>query len=121
MSLLEEIKSICKENNITLSRSKGQNFLIDEDVYNKIVELAELDKDDVVLEVGPGLGYLTERLAKKVKKVVAVELDDKLALVLQEKFKKQEINNVEIVNEDILKLQVSVILSPDARDEESLK
>jgi 16S rRNA (adenine1518-N6/adenine1519-N6)-dimethyltransferase len=107
MDLSDQIKSICKQNNIALSRSKGQNFLIDEDVYDKIVELADLDANDVVLEVGPGLGYLTERLARKVKRVVAVELDDKLAVVLREKFKEQNVSNVEIVNENILELRIT--------------
>ncbi len=107
MDLTEQVKSICKQNNITLSRSKGQNFLIDEDVYDKIVELADLDGNDMVLEVGPGLGYLTERLAKKAKKVIAVELDDKLAAVLGKRLKERAIDNVEIVNEDVLELQIT--------------
>ena len=64
MDLLEKIKLICKENNIIPSRSKGQNFLISEEVYDKIVEQADIKKSDTVIEVGPGLGILTEKLSK---------------------------------------------------------
>lgn len=83
MSLLQQTKQLCKLYNIKPARSKGQNFLIQEDVYDKLIEAADLKKDDVVLEVGPGLGFLTAKLAQKVKKVIAVELDDKLAGVLR--------------------------------------
>jgi 16S rRNA (adenine1518-N6/adenine1519-N6)-dimethyltransferase len=83
MSIFEQTKNLCKLYNIQPTRSKGQNFLINEEVYDKIVESAELNSDDLVLEVGPGLGFLTAKLAKKAKKVVAVELDDKLANLLK--------------------------------------
>ncbi|MCK5211736.1 ribosomal RNA small subunit methyltransferase A, partial [Candidatus Parcubacteria bacterium] len=104
MDLLKKTQEICEYYNIKPARSRGQNFLIRENIYDKIVEIADLNKDDVVLEVGPGLGFLTERLAKKAKKVIAVELDDKLVNILEERMKEQEIENVEVVNEDILKI-----------------
>jgi 16S rRNA (adenine1518-N6/adenine1519-N6)-dimethyltransferase len=119
MNLLEETKNICKQNNITPSRSKGQNFLIDEDVCDKIVVAADLNKDDTILEVGPGFGILTEKLARKVKKVVAVELDDKLAKTLREKLATDGIKNVEVINEDILKLRIAVILEQASSGERS--
>lgn len=103
MDLLEQTRRLCQLYNIEPSRSKGQNFLVNNEVYNKIVEAADLCKDDVVLEVGPGLGFLTEKLARKVKKVIAVELDDKLAEVLQVGLKAKGIENVEVINEDIFK------------------
>jgi len=102
MNLFEQTKKICQLHNIRPSRTKGQNFLINEEVYNKIVEVADLKKDDIVLEVGPGLGFLTEKLAKKAKKVIAVELDDKLAELLEKTLATKEIKNVEVVNGDIL-------------------
>ncbi|MCK4539919.1 ribosomal RNA small subunit methyltransferase A, partial [Candidatus Parcubacteria bacterium] len=102
MDLLQKTKQICKENNIKPARSRGQNFLINENVYDLIVNSAEIDKNDTVLEVGPGLGFLTEKLAKKAKRVIAVELDDKLADLLRVNLKEKKISNVEVVNENIL-------------------
>jgi len=102
MNLLHQTKKICKENNIKHVRSRGQNFLINEDVYGLIVNSAEIDKNDIVLEVGSGLGFLTEKLAKKAKKVVAVELDDKLADLLAANLREKKVDNVEIINENVL-------------------
>jgi 16S rRNA (adenine1518-N6/adenine1519-N6)-dimethyltransferase len=99
MNLLEKTKQLCAENNIRPARSKGQNFLIDENVYDKIIEAADLKKTDTVLEVGPGLGFLTAKLVEKAGRVIAVELDDKLSAYLKENLKKE---NVEIINENIL-------------------
>ena len=104
MDLLKTTKQLCHLYDIKPARSRGQNFLIKEEVYDKIIKAAELKKDDIILEVGPGLGFLTTRLAKIVKKVVAVELDDKLAEVLRTGLVAQGIKNVEVVNEDILKI-----------------
>jgi len=101
-NLLEKTKELCRIYGIQPARSKGQNFLINEDVYDSIVEAAELKNDDIVLEVGPGLGFLTSKLAKKVKQVIAVELDDILAHYLKTAIKTQGIKNVEVVNENIL-------------------
>ena len=103
MDLLEQTKNLCKLYNIKPARSRGQNFLIKEDVYDLIVEQADLQPDDMILEVGPGLGFLTVKLAAKVKQVIAVELDDKLAEVLKIGLKAKNVENVEVVNSDILK------------------
>lgn len=102
MDIYKKTIELCKIYNIVPKRSKGQNFLISKEIYDKIIESADLKKDDVVLEVGPGLGFLTEKLAKKVKKVVAVELDNKLCDVLRGRLKEEKIENVEVVNDDIL-------------------
>ncbi len=107
MNLLQQTKQLCKLYNIKPARAKGQNFLIKEEIYDTIVEAADFKKDDVVLEVGPGLGFLTMELAKKVKKVVAVELDDKLAEVLRVRLDEHGIGNVEVANEDILRFTIS--------------
>jgi 16S rRNA (adenine1518-N6/adenine1519-N6)-dimethyltransferase len=104
VELLEETRKICKLYDINPARSKGQNFLVNEDVYDKIIESADLDKNDIVLEVGPGLGFLTERLANKVKNVLAVELDDKLAELLKTRLLTDKIKNVEIINQDIIEV-----------------
>jgi 16S rRNA (adenine1518-N6/adenine1519-N6)-dimethyltransferase len=104
MTLFEKTKKICENYNIKPTRSKGQNFLINEDVYEDMIEASEIKKDDIILEIGPGLGFLSERLARKANKVVAIELDDKLFIFLENKFKKENISNIRIINKDILKI-----------------
>ena len=104
---LTEIKSVCQQYDLTPSKSKGQNFLIEESVVGKIIEGAKLQPDDIVLEVGPGLGVLTVELLKNCKKVIAVELDRKAAAYLQTKFA-SEIKNgrLELVEKNILDLNL---------------
>ncbi len=105
--LLPEIREICRLCEIKPSRSKGQNFLVNEYIYDDIVKAAEIEDEDTVLEVGPGLGFLTLKLAKRAKRVIAVELDDKLADYLQTGIAAKGIDNVEIVNEDILRFNLN--------------
>lgn len=87
----------------------GQNFLKNKDVVRKIVGAANLSAEDVVLEIGPGKGILTEELAKICKKVFAIEIDKNLVEILRNKFK--ENNKIEIINGDILKTDISKIVS----------
>jgi 16S rRNA (adenine1518-N6/adenine1519-N6)-dimethyltransferase len=82
-----DIKELCKQYGINPSKAKGQNFLIDDNIVTKISAAAELSKRDVVLEVGPGLGVLTEKLLASAGKVIAVELDRKIIPWLRHKFK----------------------------------
>ncbi len=82
------------------SKSLGQNFLRDQNVIKKIVRLADLSSKDAVLEIGPGTGFLTKEMAKRCKKIIAVEKDKRLISILKENLK--EFENVSIVNEDIL-------------------
>lgn len=84
----------------------GQNFLIDENVLNKIVETADIKSDDTILEVGPGLGILTIELAKRAKRIIAVEKDKELCEILKNILTAQNIVNVEIVNSDILRYKI---------------
>lgn len=101
--LLKKTREICQMFEIKPERSKGQNFLINEKIYDEIIKAAELKVDDLVLEVGPGLGFLTTKLAARAKKVIAVELDDTLAVYLTTGFAAQDADNVEIINADILR------------------
>ncbi|RMD58878.1 ribosomal RNA small subunit methyltransferase A [Candidatus Parcubacteria bacterium] len=105
MDIFAATKSICRQFKVKPVRSKGQNFLISEPIYNKIITSADLSTNEIVLEVGAGLGFLTERLATRTKKVIAVELDDKLAQILAQRLKRKAVNNVEIINQDVLKIQ----------------
>lgn len=106
MDLLKQTKELCRIYEIKPARSKGQNFLIKEKIYDDIVATANLTKNDTVLEVGPGLGFLTAKLAKSAGKVVAVELDDKLAEVLRTGLDSGGVENVEVVNGDILEFGI---------------
>ncbi len=107
MSLLKETKKLCALYGIKPVRSKGQNFLIQEEIYNEIIKTAQIIKNDVVLEVGSGLGFLTIKLAKVAKKVIAVELDDKLAQVLELALNFQKADNVKIINQNILDISLA--------------
>jgi len=101
--LTPKIKQICRLFQIEPSRSKGQNFLVSEKVYDDIVAAAEINPEDIIFEVGPGLGFLTAKLAKLAKQVVAIELDDKLAGYLRLAIEEESVQNVEVINGDILK------------------
>lgn len=103
MDLLPKTLELCQLYGIKPSRSKGQNFLIDESVYDKIVAGADIEKNDTVLEVGPGLGFLTLKLSQKAKKVLAVELDTKSFQFLQSLINAKNIKNIKIFNNDILR------------------
>jgi len=100
------IKEIFLKYETSASKRLGQNFLIDKRVLENIVSVADLNKADVVLEIGPGIGTLTQELAKKAKRVVAVEKDTKMVDILKETL--ANFDNVEIVNEDILKYKVDL-------------
>ena len=102
MNLLKQTQELCKQYGIKPARSKGQNFLINEDIFDRIVEISDVNNNDIVLEVGSGLGFMTQKIASKVREVVAVELDDKLASFLQAGSKIKKINNITIINQDVL-------------------
>ncbi len=110
--LLPRVKEICRLFDIHPQHSKGQNFLVSEETYEAIVEAADIQAEDTVIEVGPGLGFLTMKLAAKAKKVIAVELDERLVGFLQSGLDSQEIDNVKIVNQDILKFNLDEHLVP---------
>jgi 16S rRNA (adenine1518-N6/adenine1519-N6)-dimethyltransferase len=104
-SKILSIFEILKKYNIKPNKFMGQNFLIDENVLNKIVETADIKSDDIILEVGPGLGILTTELAERAKRIIAVEKDKELCEILKNILTAQNIINVEIVHGDILQLQ----------------
>jgi 16S rRNA (adenine1518-N6/adenine1519-N6)-dimethyltransferase len=102
MSLLEETKRLLKKQKIHPKKALGQNFCLDLDLMKRMVKYANISIDDVVLEVGSGLGFLTELLSKTAKKVYAIEVDLKLADGLKEKFRDKK--NVSIITGDVLKV-----------------
>ena len=90
--------------NFNFRKNFGQNFLIDDHILTKIVDAAEITKEDMVLEIGPGIGTMTQYLCERAKKVVAVEIDNSLIPILQDTL--SEYDNVEIINKDILKVDI---------------
>ena len=103
LSLKRNIKNIFEKYKVSPSKRLGQNFLITDGVVQKIIKETEIAKDDIILEVGPGTGTITIELAKKAKKVIAIEKDPKMVEILKETMK--DFNNVEIVEGDILKIK----------------
>ena len=93
------------------SKNLGQNFLTDKNIIDKIVDGAEIESEDTVLEIGPGIGVITCEAAGKAGKVIAVEIDKALIPVLEETL--GEFNNVKIINGDILKLDVNSLLDEE--------
>ena len=100
-------KELIKKYGIRLTKSLGQNFLTDSDVVSRIVDTAEITKDDMVMEIGPGIGSMTEELASRAGKVIAVEIDKHLIPALKDNL--QRFSNLEIINEDIMKVKVKDI------------
>lgn len=98
---------ILQKYNFNFQKKFGQNFLIDEHVLDKIIRAAEITKDDYVLEIGPGIGTMTQYLACEAREVTAVEIDRALIPILEDTLK--EYDNVSIINEDILKVDIAAL------------
>ena len=95
---------ILRKYNFSFQKKFGQNFLIDTHVLDKIIRAADINKEDMVLEIGPGIGTMTQYLAEAAGKVVAVEIDKNLIPILSETL--EGYGNVRIINEDVLKLDI---------------
>ncbi|MBQ8923979.1 MAG: 16S rRNA (adenine(1518)-N(6)/adenine(1519)-N(6))-dimethyltransferase RsmA [Lachnospiraceae bacterium] len=102
---------ILKKYNFAFQKRFGQNFLIDGHVIEKIIRAADITKDDVVLEIGPGIGTMTQYLAEAAGYVYAVEIDRNLLPILDETL--AEYDNVKVINEDILKLDIHELIKDD--------
>lgn len=95
---------ILKKYNFSFQKKFGQNFLIDTHVLEEIIEASEITKDDCVLEIGPGIGTMTQYLAENARQVIAVEIDKALIPILEDTL--SEYDNVKVINEDILKVDI---------------
>lgn len=107
-SLAYKTKQIIKKYEFNFKKNFGQNFLVDERVLDKIVSAADISENDLVIEVGPGIGTLTQAMAKKAGKVVSVEIDKTLVPILGELL--ADYDNIEIINEDILKVDINELI-----------
>ena len=106
--VLKETQFLMKKYNINALKSLGQNFLVDDDAINNIVESSEISKNDLVIEIGPGLGTLTKELLDRAYKVICIELDDRMIKILNERF--YLYNNLQIINEDVLKIDLNNLI-----------
>ena len=102
-------KSVVEKHSFKFSKSLGQNFLIDDNVIDKILNGARLSEGDKVIEVGPGIGTLTREMGKVADKVVAIEIDKTLIPILSETL--DEFDNIEVVNQDILKVNIQELVN----------
>ena len=118
MNLYEETKMLMKKYNLNANKSLGQNFLIDENVVDEIVNKSNVTKSDIVIEIGPGLGTLTAKLLEKAKKVIAIELDDRMIKVLKDRFFMYD--NFEIINEDVLKVDLKKLIEKNKNEEKMI-
>ncbi len=109
--ILEETKFILKKYNIKANKNLGQNFLISEEVVNKIIDSSNVTKKDLVIEIGPGLGTLTKEILEKAGKVICIELDKNMVQILQDRFSLYE--NFELINNDILKVNLKEIINKE--------
>ena len=111
MNLFEETKFLMKKYGITANKNLGQNFLIDESVIIDACDSANINKEDLVIEIGPGLGTLTKYILERAGKVICVELDERMIDILKERFFLYE--NFEIINEDILKVDLHKLIKEE--------
>ena len=107
-NILEETKNIMRKYNIKANKSLGQNFLINSEVVENIVGSSNITKQDMVIEIGPGLGTLTKYLLEKAGKVLCIELDPRMINILNDRFSNYE--NFEIINDDVLKVDLNKII-----------
>lgn len=104
-STIREIKA---KYGFQLSKSLGQNFLTDKNIIDKIIDAADIGEDDLVIEIGPGIGVLTAEAAQLAKKVIAIEIDKNLIPILKDTL--GEFDNVEVINQDVLKTDINELI-----------
>ena len=112
------IRDIKERHGFKLSKSLGQNFLTDKNIIDRIIEGAGIGADDLVIEIGPGIGVITSEAAERAKRVIAVEIDKNLVPILKETLADKD--NVEIVNQDILKTDVNRLIEDCRNSEDKL-
>lgn len=113
-NILEETRFIMKKYNIRANKNLGQNFLINEEVVKNIVGCSNIEKEDLVIEIGPGLGTLTKYLLEKAGKVICIELDTKMLQILEDRFALY--NNFELINNDVLKVDLKNIIKKEKEE-----
>ena len=110
-NILEDTQFIMKKYRIKANKSLGQNFLISQNVVDKIVESSNITKEDLIIEIGPGLGTLTKELLEKAGKVICIELDKKMIKILNDRFSMYK--NFELIHGDVLKVRLNKIIKDE--------
>lgn len=112
MNLEQETKYILNKYNAHANKGYGQNFLIDQSIISEILEKANVNKDDLIIEIGPGLGNLTSPLLENAGKVICIELDPKMITILKDRFSLYK--NFELINEDVLKVDLKKLIEENS-------
>ena len=118
-SSLEDTKYILKKYNIKANKKLGQNFLINDEIIEKIISASQINKEDLVIEIGPGLGTLTSKLLENAGKVIAIELDTNMIKILKDRFNLYD--NFILLNEDVLKVDLKELISKYSNKERKVK
>ncbi len=116
---LKETKYLMKKYKIKANKGLGQNFLVEDEALEDIVRGAEIQENDLVIEIGPGLGSLTKLLLEKAKKVICIELDKKMIKILKERF--IAYRNLEIINDDILRIDLQGLIKQEREKDEEIQ
>lgn len=111
MNIYEETKFLMNKYHISANKNLGQNFLIDDNAIETIVESSQICENDFVIEIGPGLGTLTSKLVEKAGKVIAIELDEKMINILNDRFALY--NNFSLINKDVLKVNLNELIEKE--------
>lgn len=111
MSVLKDTKFIMDKYHITANKNLGQNFLIDDDTVSGIVDAANVSKDDLIIEIGPGLGTLTKELLDRAGKVICIELDKRMIEILNDRFSMYD--NFKVLNDDVLKVNLKELIEEE--------
>ncbi len=109
MNVLKETRFIMDKYHITANKNLGQNFLIDDEAVAGIVEAANVSKDDLIIEIGPGLGTLTKELLDRAGKVICIELDKRMIEILNDRFSMYD--NFKVLNNDVLKVDLKTLIA----------
>ena len=109
MNVLKETRFIMDKYHITANKNLGQNFLIDDEAVAGIVEAANVSKDDLIIEIGPGLGTLTKELLDRAGKVICIELDKRMIEILNDRFSMYD--NFKVLNDDVLKVDLKTLIA----------
>lgn len=117
MSVYNDTMAILKKYKISADKSLGQNFLVSDEIVEGIVESANINKEDIIIEIGPGLGVLTNLLLEKSDDLIAVELDNRMVEIISDRFKEK--TNLTVIHEDILKVDLKELLNNRKKSENS--
>ena len=116
---LKETNFLMKKYKIKANKNLGQNFLIDDTALQDIANGANIEENDLVIEIGPGLGSLTKLLLEKARKVICIELDKKMVKILNERFSIYK--NLEIINDDVLKINLDELIKLEKENDINIK